>query len=164
MRDPDEKCSPAEFAKGRRQARSDKRKCKMKTYNLFISHSWTYGNEYRRLVNLLDSRRYFRYRNYSVPKDDPVHNARTDKMLYNAILKKISPCSVVLILAGVYSTYSKWIDKEITICKREFLISKPIIAIEPWGSEKTSQVVKKNADRIVKWNKDSVVRAIRELR
>ena len=66
-------------------------------------------------------------------------------------------------LAGVYSTYSKWINKEIAICKKEFLNPKPIIAIEPWGSERTSQVVKDNADRIVKWNKDSVVRAIREL-
>ena len=44
----------------------------------------------------------------------------TDKQLYAKIKQKIAPCSVVLIMAGVYSTYSKWIDKEIEISKNEF--------------------------------------------
>ena len=62
-------------------------------------------------------------------------------------------------LAGVYSTYSKWIKKEIEISKEVF--DKPIVAVEPWASEKTSQVVKENADAIVKWQSKSVVDAIR---
>ena len=40
-------------------------------------------------------------------------------------------------------------------------MGKTIIAIEPWGSEKTSAVVKKAANKIVKWNTDSIVDAIR---
>ena len=36
-------------------------------YNLFISHSWAYGDAYDGLINLLNKRRYFEYRNYSVP-------------------------------------------------------------------------------------------------
>ena len=60
----------------------------------------------------------------------------------------------------VYSSYSKWIDKEIEIAQN---LGKPILAIEPWGSEKTSSVVKNAADRIVKWNTDSIVNAIRDL-
>ena len=40
-------------------------------------------------------------------------------------------------------------------------MGKTIIAIEPWGSEKTSTVVKNAADKIVKWNTDSIVDAIR---
>ena len=40
-------------------------------------------------------------------------------------------------------------------------MGKKIIAIEPWGSEKTSKTVKNAADIIVKWNKDSIVDAIR---
>ena len=31
----------------------------MKTYNLFISHSWAYSDAYEKLVNLLDKRPYF---------------------------------------------------------------------------------------------------------
>ena len=135
----------------------------MRTHNLFISHSWTYGDAYAKLVNLLDKRLYFRYKNYSVPEDDPIHNAGTDHQLYEAIKRQIAPCGVVLILAGVYATYSKWIDKEIYICKTEFKIPKPIVAIEPWASERTSRLVKDNADVVVGWRTDSIVDAIREL-
>ena len=135
----------------------------MRTHNLFISHSWTYGDAYSKLVSLLTNRPYFQYKDYSVPKDDPIHDARTDHQLYEAIKRQITPCGVVLILAGVYSTYSKWIDKEIHICKNEFETPKPIVAIEPWASEKTSRLVKNSANRIVKWRADSIVDAIRDL-
>lgn len=133
-----------------------------KTYNLFISHSWAYSDAYDGLVKLIDSKD-FSYKNYSVPKDDPIHNANSDKELYDAIKAQMSSASVVIILAGVYSTYSKWINKEIDIAKNEFAIVKPIIAIEPWASEKTSKVVKDNADKIVKWNSNSIISAIKEL-
>ena len=135
----------------------------MRTYNLFISHSWTYSNEYRNLINLLNQRNYFSYHNFSVPMSDPLHTNGTDRQLYNAIKNKISPSSVVLILAGVYASYSKWIDKEIYIAKREFNLPKPIIAIEPWASERTSVPVKQAADEIVKWNTESIVSAIRRV-
>ena len=135
----------------------------MKTYNLFISHSWTYTDAYEKLVNLLDARQYFSYRNYSVPKDDPLHTNGTVTELYNAIKNQIIHSSVVLILAGVYASYSTWIDKEIKIAQNEFYTPKPIVAIEPWGSEKTSVKVKNAADKIVKWNTESIVSAIREV-
>lgn len=135
----------------------------MKTYNLFISHSWTYGSQYENLINLLDKRRYFFYRDYSVPKNDPLHTRGTDRALYNAIKNQIKLSSVVLILVGVYGSYSKWIDKEIQIAQTEFSSIKPIIAIKPWGSQRTSTKVKNAADKIVGWNTESIVSAIREL-
>lgn len=132
----------------------------IKTYNLFISHSWTYSNAYNNLTSMLDEAKYFDYKNYSVPKDDPIHNASNSKELYEAIKNQVKYAHVVIILAGVYSTYSKWIDKEIEIAQN---MGKPILAVEPWGSEKTSSKVKNAADRIVKWNTDSIVNAIREI-
>lgn len=129
-------------------------------YNLFISHSWTYSNEYEKLTYLLNEAKYFSYKNYSVPKDDPIHNANNDRELYNAIENQIKYASVVIIMAGVYSSYSKWIDKEIEIAKK---LNKPILAVEPWGSEKTSTKVKSSADMIVRWNTDSIVNAIRDI-
>ena len=132
----------------------------MTTYHLFISHSWAYSNSYEGLEGLLKDRSYFGFKNYSVPKDDPIHTRGTDKELYEAILRRIKLSSAVLILAGVYATYSKWINKEIDIANS---LEKPIIAIQPWGSERTSQVVKANANQIVKWNTESVVSAIRAL-
>jgi hypothetical protein len=133
------------------------------SYNLFISHSWAYSDTYKDLITLLDEAKYFDYKNYSVPKDNPIHYANNDNQLYNAIKTQMQSASVVLILAGVYSSYSKWIDKEIQIAKNDFYIPKKIIAIEPWGSEKTSLKVKNNADIIVSWNTSSIVNAIREL-
>lgn len=39
--------------------------------------------------------------------------------------------------------------------------NKPIIAVEPWGSERTSVVVKNAANAIVGWNAKSVANAVR---
>lgn len=46
----------------------------LKTYDLFISHAWKYGEEYSRLVSLLKGAPYFKYRNYSAPEDKPLQN------------------------------------------------------------------------------------------
>lgn len=134
-----------------------------RNYNLFISHSWNYTDAYEKFLNLINSSPRFSFRNYSVPKDDPIHNAPTSQALYKAIKQQMSGCHVVVILAGVYATYSEWINKEVKIATSEFLASKPILAVEPFASERTSRFVKENADRIVKWNTDSVITAIREL-
>lgn len=127
-------------------------------YNLFISHSWTYSDAYEKLVDLLNAAPYFSYKNYSVPKNDPIHNAPYDYQLKAAIRNQMQHASYVLILAGVYSTYSKWINIEIELANE---LGKRIIAIEPWGAEKTSTVVKNAADETVKWQTSSIVKAIR---
>ncbi len=134
----------------------------MRHYNIFISHSWTYGDAYDKLVKMLDDDPRFNYKDYSVPKDDPIHNAPNSSALSQAIQNQMRFCDVIIILAGVYSTYSDWINKEIALAKG-FTNPKPILAIEPWASEKTSSVVKNNADKIVKWNTSSIVNGIREL-
>ncbi|MDR0602692.1 MAG: TIR domain-containing protein [Bacteroidales bacterium] len=131
----------------------------MKTYRLFISHSWTYSDAYEKVLGLLDEQG-LSYYNHSVPKDDPIHTRGTQKELREAIDRQMKATSCVLILAGVYSTYSKWINEEIAIAKA---YGKPIIAIEPWGAERTSSVVKNNSDRIVKWQGSSIVKSIEEL-
>jgi hypothetical protein len=132
---------------------------KLINYRLFISHSWAYGDTYDKLVNFFDEHPNFKWTDYSVPKSDPIHNAPTSTALYDAIKRQLAPVNCVVILAGVYSTYSTWINKEIEIAKN---YSKPIIAVQPWGAEKTSQVVKENADAVVNWRSSSIVDAIRK--
>lgn len=39
--------------------------------------------------------------------------------------------------------------------------NKPIIAVQPWGAERTSSIVKNAADVIVGWNAKSVANAVR---
>ena len=134
----------------------------MKTVKIFISHSWKYNNQRESLVKLLDERKYFRWIDYSVPIDDPLHTNGTDE-LRGKIAEQIRQSSIVIVLAGVYASYSKWIKKEIEIAKNDFSAPKPILAVEPWASEKTSSYVKDKATKIVKWNTESVVKAIRDL-
>lgn len=127
-------------------------------YNLFISHSWTYSNAYDGLVSLLDNNPFFAYKDYSVPKENPIHNSPFEYQLKEAIRRKMQPASCVIVLAGVYATYSKWINIEVALAKE---MNKKIIAVVPRGSERISMVVRNAADEIVGWNTDSIIRAIR---
>ena len=135
----------------------------MRTYHLFVSHSWRYGDTYDRLIELLRDAPYFNFRDYSVPEDDPVHDADNDAELREAIREQMSHASVVLVMAGVYATYSKWINIEIDLAESGFNTRKPIIAVRPWGSERISRRVREAADKIVGWNTNSIVSAIKEL-
>ncbi|MFR8853033.1 hypothetical protein ACJV45_05025 [Gardnerella sp. Marseille-Q9181] len=45
---------------------------------LLIAPTWAYSDAYEGLVKLLDSSPNFDYKNYSVPKDAPIYNARYD--------------------------------------------------------------------------------------
>lgn len=127
-------------------------------YRIFISHSWSYSEQYDKIEEFLKQENV-NYYNHSVPKDDPVHTNGTDSQLEAAIEAKVKGCSCVIILAGVYATYSKWINKEIKIAQK---YDKPIIAVEYWGAERTSSVVKNAADVIVKWQAKSVADAVRK--
>lgn len=131
----------------------------LKIYRLFISHSWAYGDAYDKLVSFFNEHPNFKWIDHSVPKDDPIHNAPSEQALYEAIKNQMRTVNCVVMLAGVYSAYSKWINKEIEIAKDVF--SKSLIAVEPWASERTSKLVKDNADVIVKWQSKSIVDAIR---
>jgi hypothetical protein len=114
---------------------------------------------------MLKKANYFQYKNYSIPKDDPfIIFAKTETRYRSALKSKIKEqmkyASVVLILAGVYATYSSSINLEIEVALE---LEKPILAIEPWASEKTSKIVKDNATKIVSWSTNSIVDAIREI-
>ena len=134
----------------------------LKTYDLFISHAWKYGDQYDRIVNMLDSAPYFTYRNYSAPEDKPIVPYGTtisNTMLENAINNKIRPVNAVIVLSGMYVAYHDWLQYEIDVAKH---YKKPIIGVRPWGSEVVPGAVTAAADIIVGWNTMSIVDAIRE--
>lgn len=137
----------------------------MSTHNIhtFISHSWSYTNHYDKLAEWIFERSWsfgqasVEFKNYSVPKHDPIHNANNASELKQAIFNKIALCHVVVIPTGMYASYSHWIEKEIGGCIH---YNKPIIAVNPWGQQRTSRVVQQYASETVGWNKDSVIGAI----
>ncbi len=128
-----------------------------RTYNIFISHSWSYDSDYLRLVNLLYSAPYFYWKNYSVSRDDPLAGGSNAKLAAE-IDKQIRLASVVLVIAGIYVTYREWIQFEIDLSDR---YNKPIIGIQPWGSYNTPAAITRSAVEIVNWNTASIVDAIK---
>ncbi len=58
------------------------------------------------------------------------------------------------------ANYSKWIQKEID---GSVAYGKPILAVIPWGAQRTSSVVGDAASKIVGWNKETVVSGIWDL-
>ena len=135
----------------------------MRRYNLFISHSWSYSEDYEALIDLLKKTPYFDFYDYSVSCDDPIEiqsMRNYNQILENRIREKMKICSAIIILAAVYATYSNSIKMEIKIAKE---LGKPIIAVEKWGALRSSTRVMVAADKIVKWNGNSITDAIKEV-
>jgi len=134
-----------------------------KQIHVFISHAWAHSGHYDTLSDWIFNGNWsvgqasLDFRNYSVPKDDPIHDADNDKQLKEAIFKQIAMSHVIVIPTGMYANYSKWIKKEI---KGSSDYDKPILAVNPWAQEKTSSVVTDAADKLVGWNKKTVVTGI----
>ena len=127
-------------------------------YNLFISHAWKYNYEYYNLVDLLDRAPYFSWKNYSVPQHDAL-DTKTNRELVDALHGQISPCSCVLIIAGMYYNYREWIQKEVQIANGH---KKPMIVIRPRGQERMPIELTSSSYHQVNWNTDSIVSAIRQ--
>lgn len=134
--------------------------------HVFISHSWSYSEDYEKLEQWIFHEKWssgqasLDFRNYSVPKNDPIHNANNTEKLRAAIYGQISRSHVIVIPTGMYATHSKWIQEEINGAN---FYNKPILAVVPRGQERRSGVVVDSAHREVGWTKDGVVAAIWEL-
>jgi hypothetical protein len=134
--------------------------------HVFISHSWSYSGHYETLADWIFNyswsvgRASLALRNFSVPRTDPILNARSDAQLREAIHRQISRSHVVVIPTGMYVNFSKWIGKEI---QGAALYGKPVLAVNPWGQLRTSSRVAAVAARTVGWNSKSVVNGIWEL-
>ena len=128
------------------------------TYNTFISHSWDYREHYNTILSWLrESNISIKDYSISVDKALPVMS----KILLKAqITEKIGHASVVIIISGMYAAYSEWIDYEINEAVR---MGKPILGIYLWGQERAPRIVTDNADKIVHWNKNSVVQGFKDL-
>lgn len=127
-----------------------------KTYKLFISHSWDYEDDFERLKGRLAEIEGFEFLDYSVPRDDPL-DVQSNAELRQRLRSKIKQTSAVVIISGMYASYSDWIEVEINIASD---LDKPIIGVKPWGNKQMPRKVKEEADVIVGWNAQSIVDAV----
>ena len=128
-----------------------------RTFHLFISHSWEYGQDRTNLGNLIaNGLTPDTALDYSAPSSDPIHTANAAQ-LTQALTQRISQSGVLIFPAGVYASYSSWIPTEISIAQQ---LQKPIIAVEKWGSQRSSSMAQQ-AHEIVGWNSGTISAAIR---
>ncbi|MDB4874572.1 MAG: nuclease [Gemmatimonadetes bacterium] len=129
----------------------------LRTYRVFISHAWSYTEEYDRMVKLLQAVPNFSWSNYSVPKADPV-DAKSATRLGQALKHQMGPAQIIVILAGMYVNHSDWVAFEMDYARE---CQKPVIGVYPWGSQRAPKAVDDLAAEMVGWNGSSVADAIR---
>ena len=132
-----------------------------KIYHIYFSHSWSYGDIFGRLISMLQEDPDFSFQGHGIDFDDPIHQEKNTFKLHNEIRKQMEPCEVLLIMAGEDKLFAKWINREIEIARETIFTRKPIIAIEPWGPDPVSKVVRDGADIEVRWNAREIIQAIR---
>jgi hypothetical protein len=127
----------------------------LRIYSVFVCHDWEYSDDYYRVCEFLDGAANFRWENRSVPEHDPLDTDR--KLRYN-LRNQIRPAHVLLVLAGMYTVRSRWMDWEMEFAR---MTGKPIIGIAPRGNRVLPRAVQKNATEVTGWRASSIVDAIR---
>jgi hypothetical protein len=128
-----------------------------KQHEIFISHSWKYENDLINLRNLLTTRSYFNV-NFREVSQDVAINSENANYIKAVLKQRILASNVFLAIAGVYATYSDWMEWEIKTAKANGI---RVIGVVPWGQVRVSSTVSGLADEVVNWNTESIVNAIR---
>lgn len=128
-----------------------------KDYKIFISHSWKYPDDLKRLQNLLNERGYFNVEFKEATQEQPI-NSINAAYIKAVLKKKILDSDVVLAISGIYASHSEWIEWEILTSHNNNI---PIIGVAPWGQERISKTVTDYSVVDVRWNTESIVQAIR---
>lgn len=126
--------------------------------NLFCSHSWDYMEDRQGLHGLIHPvwQKNVDWRDLSVPREHPLHG-RSNLLLQMQLEERIERCDVLLAFAGMYSSYSDWIEFEVQTAS---VFRKPVLAIRPRGQERLPRFITDNASEVVNWNGKSVREAI----
>ena len=128
-----------------------------KEYHIFISHSWAYPDDLKNLRKLLNERGYFNVEFEEASADEPINSANA-YYIKKRLTEKISNSNIVLGIAGMYASYSDWMEWELD---KAIELGVPIVGVIPRGQERISQTVSSRSKQDVRWNTESIVAAIR---
>lgn len=134
----------------------------MHQIGVFISHSWAYSGHYEKLAEWLfeepggwnSNGVPVNFVDFSIPQNNPIHNAPNALTLQAAIDGEILKSHVVICPMGMYATHSKWIGKELESAQK---YQKKVLGVNPWAQERKSSVVQASSNMTVGWTKQSVV-------
>lgn len=131
-----------------------------KTYQLYISHSWSYNIEACKKKIQFFKQAGLRFQFLEAFNETPETSGNSKETYTHHLDAKIKASDCLLILAGTGEAQEYWTRKEIELAK---IHRKPIIAIEPWLPVKTMPLLREKADVIVKWHGKLISDAIRSL-
>lgn len=127
---------------------------------LFASHSWAHGHHRDGLHSLLSPtwRKGIEFHDLSASEEHPLHYGDDHDRLVRMLARRIQKCDAVLLLAGMYSSHSYWIEVEADLARR---FNKPILAIAPLGQQRLSAVATNSSPyEPIGWRGESVRNAI----
>ena len=131
--------------------------------NLFFSYYFRDRDAYDRIVQMLEERGYFVFKNYSI---DEENEAQSEEYIKSLIRPKINRSSVVIILVGQGTYTRRWVNWEIDYAVRK---DKRVVAVYLGGHTDAKLPIRLRELydggylelALVKWNTESIVRAIR---
>jgi hypothetical protein len=129
----------------------------LRTYHVFISHCWEYNANYHTLVDWFDGEPRFDWRNLSVSDEAPM---REDKNFERRLRKRLGAADIMVVIVGMEIAHRHWMAWEIKWARIRRI---PILGVMPNGAERVPKVVLDADCPIVRWRRDSVVGAIRQL-
>ncbi|MDR0605977.1 MAG: TIR domain-containing protein [Bacteroidales bacterium] len=129
-----------------------------KEFHIFISHSWSYPEDLENLRSLLRSRGYFNVEFEEASADEPI-DSKNAAYIKQRLKQKIGKSNIVLGIAGMYASYSAWLEWELD---KAIELGVPIVGVIPRGQERISTTVSSRSKEDVRWNTESIVDAIRK--
>lgn len=128
-----------------------------RVYKIFISHAWNYSSEYLKIKEFLQEAKSFNFQIVSVPNTGSVDP--DDKAgLRESIKKQIRYSEVVVILAGMYSYNTEWLDFEMDFAR---IWNVPIIIVKPWDNRSIPPALAARGGELVGWSTALLVSAIK---
>lgn len=125
-------------------------------FRLFATHLWVKDDDYLRLFEYLNDVENFFYVNLSDPDDRPP--SMSVEHVQTGFNKQMKDAEVVIALSSQYVTDANMLQYQLDLARA---LSKPVVAVEPFGPTSVLKPVKDRAAEVVPWYNRSIVDAIR---
>ncbi|MBT3552137.1 MAG: hypothetical protein HOO19_11965 [Rhodospirillaceae bacterium] len=127
--------------------------------SIFISPGWQIGDDYDRLVKLLNQGLGLnQWQNLSAEQNCQEHRAGGPSA--PVLDELIGRAGVVIVLSGLYQQFRDAIQKETAIATR---LGIPILSVVPWGQQSSPEGIRGFAALDLPWACNRICNAVKQL-
>ena len=135
------------------------------TYDLFLTHSWNYTDEWQTLVAALDDHVPGKWRNWSIPWHDTSidrYSVRGKAELEALLEGHISMTSAIILIPETVKTGDGrfWLEKQLQLAAKH---SKPIIGVLPMNGDPFPEILTPRLHRLVRRDAREILEAVQAL-